>query len=186
MFYRFWFATLCLLLPFSSAWADKYSDTIELFQHAGESGYFFNHSYGYAVFPSIGKGGIGIGVAHGSGRVYKQGAYVGDATMTQLSIGLQLGGQVFSQIIFFEDRRAFDEFTSGSYELGAQASAVAITAGVNASATTGGSTAGISSGKHDATTKGQYYRGLAIFTIAKGGLMYEATVAGQQFTYTPK
>lgn len=175
------------LLPFSAAWADEYSDTIEVFKAAGESSQFFGKSYGYAVFPTIGKGGMGIGGAHGKGRVYEKGTYVGDTSMTQLTVGLQLGGQAFSQIVFFEDKRAFDEFTSGNFEFGAQASAVAITAGASAAATTTGSSAGASGGKHDASTVGAgFHKGMAIFTVAKGGLMYEASVGGQKFSYTAK
>jgi lipid-binding SYLF domain-containing protein len=183
---------LCLLLalPFASAMADddaaKYQETIKVFQDAGESGSFFNNSYGYAVFPSIGKGGIGIGGAYGKGRVYADGKYVGDTSMTQLSVGWQLGAQAYSQIIFFEDKRAFDEFTGGNFEFSADASAVAITAGASASAGTTGDAAGISGGKKDATTKGSYKKGMATFTVAKGGLMYEAVLAGQKFKYTPK
>ena len=107
--------------------------------------------------------------------------------MTQVTYGLQLGGQVYSQIIFFEDKRAFDEFASGNFEFGAQATAVALTAGASAEATTGGgASAGASGGKNDATTKsGGYRKGMAIFTVAKGGLMYEATLGGQKFKYTP-
>jgi len=175
-----------LILPTAQALADDYADTIKVFREAGESGKFFKTSYGYAVFPTIGKGGIGIGGAHGSGRVYTGGKHVGDTSMTQITVGLQLGGQAFSQIIFFEDKRAFDEFTGGNFEFGAQASAVAITAGASAQATTTGSSAGASGGKHDAKTTGSYYRGMAIFTVAKGGLMYEASVGGQKFSYTPK
>ena len=163
--------------------ADEFDDTAELFKNAGESGAFFDNSYGYAVFPNIGKGGIGIGAAHGTGRVYKDGEYVGDTSMSQLSIGAQLGGQAYSQIIFFEDERAYGEFTSGNFEFGAQASAVAITAGVSASANTAGSSAGASGGKNDAHVAGGYNKGLAVFTVAKGGLMYEAAIAGQKYKY---
>lgn len=175
-----------LLFPVVQVFADDYTDTIKVFREAGESGQFFKKAYGYAVFPTIGKGGIGIGGAHGSGRVYARGKYVGDTSMTQITIGLQLGGQAFSQIIFFKDKRAFNDFTSGNFEFGAQATAVAITAGASAQATTTGSSAGASGGKHDAKTKGNYHRGMAIFTVAKGGLMYEASVGGQKFSYTPK
>jgi lipid-binding SYLF domain-containing protein len=177
---------LLLALPFAHAWADEYDDTIKVFRNAGESGTFFAKSYGYAVFPTIGKGGIGIGGAYGKGRVYARGAYVGDTSVTQLSVGFQLGGQAYSQIIFFEDKRAFDEFTGGNFEFGAEASAVAITAGVSAEATTTGSSAGASGGKNDATTVGKYYKGMAVFTVAKGGLMYQASVGGQKFSYTAK
>ena len=108
--------------------------------------------------------------------------------MTQLSIGWQLGGQAYSQVIFFEDKRAFDDFTSGNFEFGAQATAVAITASAGAQTTTGGGTqAGAAGGKNDASTVSRGYRkGMAVFTVAKGGLMYEAAVAGQKYSYTPK
>jgi lipid-binding SYLF domain-containing protein len=171
-----------------SASADDYSDTIKLFRGAGQSAKFFGNAYGYAVFPTIGKGGIGIGGAHGSGRVYQKGAYVGDTSMTQLTIGLQLGGQAYSQIIFFQDKRAFDSFTSGNFEFGAQATAVAIKSSAGAQATTGGTSAGASStGAADhASTAGKYQSGMAVFTVAKGGLMYEASIGGQKFSYEAK
>ena len=165
------------------AHADEYSDTVSLFKNAGASGKFFGNSYGYAVFPTIGKGGIGIGGAHGSGHVYTRDKYVGDTSMTQLTVGLQLGGQAFSQIIFFQDERSFKEFTSGNFEFSAQASAIAITAAASASAGTTGGTAGASGGKKDATTAGTYHKGMAVYTVAKGGLMYEAALGGQKFSY---
>lgn len=174
-----------LLLPASLTWADEYSETVDIFRAAGESGEFFSKSYGYAVFPSIGKGGFVVGGAHGDGRVYVGGRPVGESAMTQLSVGAQIGGQVYSQIIFFEDKRAFDEFTSGNFEFGADASAVAITAAASASATTGGSTASASGGRHDAATAGAYHKGFGVFTVAKGGLMFAAAVAGQKYTYKP-
>ena len=183
---------LFMVLPFAVSAAEekdeeaKYAETIKIFKEAGESGTFFGNSYGYAVFPTIGKAGFVVGGAHGDGRVYAQGKHVGDTSMTQLSIGFQLGAQGYSQIVFFEDKRAFDEFTSGNFEFGAQASAVAITAGASAGATTAGASAGASGGKHDATTVGEYHKGMAVFTVAKGGLMYEASIGGQKFSYTPK
>lgn len=169
-------------MAFGIAWADKYSDTIEVFEGA-LTGDFFESSYGYAVFPNVGKAGIGVGGAHGKGRVYVGGEHVGDTKMTQLSVGFQLGGQAFRQIIFFQDKRAFEEFASGNFEFGAQAQAVALTAGASAAATTTGSAAGASGGQHDATTVGDYHKGMAIFTVAKGGAMYEASVSGQKFSY---
>ena len=178
-------AAALLVLPFAQAWADKYSDTIQIFRDAMESREFFDRAVGYAVFPTIGKGGIGVGGAYGEGRAYLHGKYVGDTTMTQLTIGFQLGGQAYSQIVFFQDERAFREFSSGNFEFGAQASAVAITAGAQAAATTAGSSAGASGGKRDATTVGTWYKGMAVFTVAKGGLMYEASIGGQKFTYKP-
>jgi lipid-binding SYLF domain-containing protein len=180
---------LCLLaFPLAPALADDYSDTIKVFRGAGQSAKFFGSSYGYAVFPTIGKGGIGIGGAHGSGRVYSKGTYVGDTSMTQLTIGLQLGGQAYSQIIFFQDKRAFDSFTSGNFEFGAQATAVAIKSSAGAQASTGGTSAGASStGAADhASTAGGYQSGMAVFTVAKGGLMYEASIGGQKFSYEAK
>jgi hypothetical protein len=146
----------------------------------------FNTAYGYALFPSIGKGGIGIGGAHGKGRVFAGGSMTGTSSMSQVTMGFQLGGQVFSQVIFFEDQRSYDEFTSGNFEFGAQATAVALTAGVSASAGSGaGASAGVSGGQNNANATGSYRKGLAIYTIAKGGLMYEATLGGQKFNFTP-
>jgi len=181
------FLFLLLGLQTQLSWADDYSDAIGVFKGAGESGSFFANAYGYAVFPSIGKAGLGIGGSHGKGKVYKRGQVVGDSKMTQLSIGLQAGGQVYSQIIFFEDESALNAFTSGNFEFSAQATAVAITAGVSAEANTGGGTAaGASGGKNDAsTTSAGYRKGMAIFTVAKGGLMYEAALGGQKYSYTP-
>ncbi|MCB1842498.1 MAG: hypothetical protein KDI09_06010 [Halioglobus sp.] len=174
-------------LPLAAAHADKYDDALKTFRNAGESSGFFDNSYGYAVFPTIGKGGIGIGGAHGSGMVYAQGKPIGTAKMTQLTLGVQFGGQAYSQIIFFETEDALKNFTSGNFEFGAQATAVALTAGVSAEASTGGgAAAGASGGKNDASTvSGGYRKGMAVFTVAKGGLMYEATLGGQKYSYEP-
>ena len=182
------FLIIFTLITFHGAHADNYSDTKKIFMNAGESAAYFNNCYGYALFPTIGKGGMGIGGAHGSGRVYAGGAHVGDTKMTQLSVGWQLGGQAYSQVIFFEDKRAFDDFTSGNFEFGAQAAAVAITASAGAQTSTGGGTqTSVAGGKSDATTASLGYRkGMAVFTVAKGGLMYEATIAGQKYSYTAK
>ncbi len=178
--------TLALVLLIAPpALADRYADAIRTFRNAGQSAAYFDGSHGYAVFPTIGKGGIGIGGARGTGRVYRGGKPVGTSTMTQVTVGFQLGGQAYSQIVFFEDERAFREFTSGHFEFGAQAAAVAITAGASAQASTGGSGAGASSSQENAATAGGYYKGMAIFTVAKGGLMYEATLGGQRFSFKP-
>jgi len=174
-----------MLLATAPALADKYSETVELFRNAGESGSFFAKSHGYAVFPTIGKAGLGIGGAYGEGRVYEQGKYVGDAKMTQLSIGFQAGGQGYSQIVFLEDKRAFDDFTSGNFEFGANVNAVLITAAASGTAATTGTTGTASGGKKDAATIGEFHKGTAVFVITKGGLMYEASVSGQKFSYTP-
>ena len=167
----------------SPAWAEPHQDTISVFKNAGQSSRFFKSAYGYAVFPTVGKGGFGIGGAYGTGRVYRQGAYIGDASMAQVTIGLQLGGQSYSQIVFFEDKRALDEFTSGNFEFGAEASAVALTAAAGAKANTAGHSAGMSGGENDAKTVGRYVKGMATFTVVKGGLMYEASIGGQKFSY---
>lgn len=127
---------------------------------------FFDKAYGYAVFPTVGKGGMGIGGAYGKGEVYERGKQIGTSSLTQLTIGFQLGGQAYSEIIFFKDKPTLDTFKSGNFAFSAQASAVAITAGASADA--------------------DYSNGVAIFTLAKGGLMYEASVGGQKFSYTPK
>ena len=178
------------VLAAQPAWADDVDTAIENFRGAG-AGDFIDDAYGYAVFPSIGKGGIGIGGAHGKGEVFVGGKKVGKTKMSQITYGLQLGGQVYSQMIFFRDERAFDDFTSGNFEFGAQATAVALTAGAQASTSTGGggntsSGTDADSSKVNASDK-QYdgRSGMAIFTIAKGGLMYEATLGGQKFKYEP-
>jgi lipid-binding SYLF domain-containing protein len=124
---------------------------------------WFKEAYGYAVFPSVGKGGIGIGGARGKGLVYEQGKLIGKTTLTAVSVGFQLGGQAFSEVIFFKDKTALDDFTRGNFEFGAEASAVALTAG--------------------ASRDLAYNSGVAIMTATKGGLMYEATIAGQKFSY---
>ena len=183
------FVTVFALMA-QPALADDVSTTIDNFRGAG-AGDFIDDAYGYAVFPSIGKGGIGIGGAHGKGEVFAGGKRVGQVKMNQITYGLQLGGQVYSQMIFFRDERAFDDFTSGNFEFGAQATAVALTAGAQASTTTGGggntsSGTDADSSKVNASEK-QYdgRSGMAVFTIAKGGLMYEATLGGQKFKYEP-
>jgi lipid-binding SYLF domain-containing protein len=179
-------AMVAMLAITSVASANKYSDTVTLFKNAGESSSFFKSCYGYAVFPTIGKGGLIVGAAHGSGHVYEKGKFIGNTSVTQLSVGFQAGGQAYSEIIFFEDKRALDEFTKGNFEFEAGVSAVAITAAAEASAGTSGASATASGGKKDATTAGaSYYKGLKVFTIVKGGAMYEASVAGQKFTFDP-
>ena len=184
---RYFPLLLLLALAPVSARADKYDDTVRRFRDAGQSGKFFENCYGYAVFPTIGKGGVGIGGAHGKGRVYEKGAYVGDTSMTQITVGAQLGGQAYSMIVFFEDKRAFDQFTTGEFEFSAQANAIAITAAAGAQAGTGGGAGTTKSvGSDTAEVKGGYKGGMAVFTVAKGGLMYEASIGGQKFNYKRK
>jgi lipid-binding SYLF domain-containing protein len=182
---RLWVLVATLGIPFTVAHAGSDSDTANLFRNSNQSSSFFEKSYGYAVFPTIGKGGLGIGAAHGSGHLYAHGKRIGRVTMNQLSVGFQAGGEAYSEIIFFQDRHALDDFTSGNFEFSADAGAIAITASAAASGGTTGANAGASAGKHDAVTASEFNHGMAVFTIAKGGLMYNATVAGQKFSYTP-
>jgi lipid-binding SYLF domain-containing protein len=182
-------ALLCgalLMAGAGAARADQYTDTVELFKNAGESAGFFHTCYGYVVFPTVGKGGLVVGGAYGTGHVYAQGKYTGEASLTQVSVGFQAGGEAYSQIVFFENKTAYDEFTSGSFEFGADVGAVAITAAAGATAGTTGASATASGGKKDAVTTGRYYKGMAVFTIVKGGAMYQATVAGQKFKFSAK
>lgn len=122
---------------------------------------FFNSAYGYAVFPGIGKGGLGIGGAGGKGTVFKGGTPVADTKMSQITIGFQAGGQKYAEVIFFENEEAYERFVSNKFEFAAQVSAVALKAGVSLDA--------------------EYRDGMMIFTMAIGGLMYEASVGGQKF-----
>jgi lipid-binding SYLF domain-containing protein len=181
-----WGATSALCLFVGTAYADNYSDTVAVFKNAGASKAFFEHSYAYAVFPTIGEGGFVVGGAHGDGHVYVQGRLSGDTSVSQLSVGFLAGGKAFSQVIFFQDKRALDEFESGHFQFGADASVVAITAGASAGAGTTGAAAGASGGEHDATTAGAYQKGMVVFTVAKGGAMFDVSVAGQKFTYSAK
>ena len=181
---RFFVVTLTLLLGSGLAQADKYDDTIALFKHAGESAVFFNNCYAYAVLPTIGAGGLIVGGARGRGRVYVHDQVVGTAVMTQLSFGFQAGGKAFSQIIFFQDKRNLDEFESGKFEFAAGASAVAITTGASANVGTDRSSSEASSGTRNATTNGNYQTGMAVFTVAKGGLMFAADISGEKFVFT--
>lgn len=187
MFPISWRALACagLSLCASVALADPYSDTIDVFRHAGAAAEFFHSSYGYAVFPTVGKGGFVIGGAYGEGRVYRQGRYIGNTSVTQVSVGMQLGGQAYSEMVFFQDPAALKLFESGNFSLSAEANAVAITAAASASAGTAGTEAGASGNQRHAAATGHYQNGVAVFTIAKGGLMYQAAVAGQKFSFTP-
>jgi lipid-binding SYLF domain-containing protein len=127
---------------------------------------FFDHSAAYAVFPNVGKGGFVVGGAYGKGVVIAGGVVEGYTTLTQASVGLQLGGQKYSQFIFFKDDIALGNFKRGNLEFAATASAVAATAGASAETS--------------------YDKGVAVFTHAAGGLMVEGSISGQKFTYEPK
>jgi lipid-binding SYLF domain-containing protein len=141
--------------------------TITKFKEADPSmKVFFEKAYGYAVFPGIGQGGFIIGGGHGYGWVYEKGIHVGVATVTDLSVGAQIGGQSFAEVIFFADKSTFDDFKKGDWQLGAQASAVLVKQGASKDAT--------------------YNNGVAVFTMPNRGLMAKASVGGQTFKYTPK
>lgn len=165
---------LCLLVvggPVSAAWdpaaEQRARQAIEAFV-AADPGLdtFFDEAHGYAVFPEITKGGFGIGGAHGGGTVFEQGRAIGFSTLTQATIGFQLGGQTYREIVFFRDRAALDRFKRGNFELAAGASAVAVTRGASRTAA--------------------YGQGVAVFTMTTGGLMFEASIGGQRFTFEPK
>jgi lipid-binding SYLF domain-containing protein len=126
---------------------------------------FFDTAAGYAIFPSVGKGAVGVGGAYGHGELYQGGKRAGYCTLTQASIGLALGGQKYTELIFFESQAALDRFKSGNFAFAAQASAVALKSGVSANA--------------------KYSDGVAVFTMGEAGLMYEASVGGQKFNYQP-
>jgi len=126
---------------------------------------FFDDAVGYAVLPSVGKGAVGIGGAYGEGELIVNGKAIGKISMTQLTVGLQFGGQAYSEIIFFEKKTTLDGFKHGDFAFAAQVSAVALTSGASANS--------------------PYRDGVAVFTVAKGGLMYEASVGGQKFTFKP-
>ena len=151
--------------------AEKYDPeeartTIDEFKEEDpEISQFFNSSYGYAIFPSIGKGAIGVGGAGGKGVVFRQGDPTGGCNMTQVSIGFQFGGQAYSEVIFFEDEKTYDNFINNKFQFAAQASAVALKSGASKDA--------------------KYAEGVLVFTMAKGGLMYEASIGGQKFKFVP-
>ena len=179
---------LVLMLNFpNTILADKFTNTIELYKKSAAVQPFFKSAYGYAVFPTVGKGGLGIGGAYGKGQVYRSGTVTGKTSLTKMSVGFQAGGQAFSQIIFFQDKRAYDEFTSGSFEFDAAASVVAITAGVQAKTGTEGVSAGASAGPATGVqAKTSYRKGMAVFVHTKGGLMFDAAIGGQKFNFKPK
>ena len=143
--------------------SDKTIKALNKFKKISSLKTYFKKARGYAVFPNVGKGGIGIGGARGKGEVFEKGKVIGSTSLTQVSIGFQLGGQAFSQIIFFKDKKSLERFTEGNFEFGASASAALISEGANATA--------------------DYSDGVAVLTFSKGGLMYEASIGGQKFSF---
>lgn len=171
----------CSFPAFADSDVQDDKDALKAFMASGVVSDIHDSAYGYAIFPNIGKGGFGIGAAHGSGRVYKGDKKTGDVSMTQISIGFQLGGQVYRQLIYFQDKRAFDEFTSGEFEFSAQAEAIAITSSAGASA----GTEGTSTSANATQSETKYHKGIIVFTMGKGGLMYQAALGGQKYNYSP-
>ncbi len=177
-----------LLLAFTApAMANSYSNAVYNFKKSPAVRPFFQNAYGYAIFPLVGKGGFIVGAAFGKGLVYEHGRVTGNTTLFKASVGFQVGGQAFSEVIFFQDKRAYDEFTSGNFQFDASASAVVVTAALQAKAGTDGTSAGASiepSSSKQLDTR--YQRGMATFIQVKGGFMYEASVGGQYFTFESK
>ena len=159
------------------------SETVELFRSIPQVAPYFEGSYGYAVWPRIGRGGLGVGASRGRGQVYVGGQMTGFSMHTEISIGLQAGGQTYRQIIFFQDRETYEKFTRDSFEFDASASAVAVTASAQAGAGTSGSRASAGAGNPNTAAGGGYHNGLQVFTMAEGGLMYQATIAGQRYNF---
>ena len=181
-----WLLAATLAIPFAVAQAaHPNGKTLQLFEQANQSSAYFDDAYGYAVFPTIGKGGLVVGGAHGRGTVYAHDHRIGHVTMNQVSVGWQAGGEAYSEIIFFKDKAALDDFTSGNFAFSGDVGAIVITAAASASAGTTGENSGASADKNVAATQGQYQHGMAVFTIAKGGLMANVTIAGQKFSYEP-
>ncbi len=167
-----WAAVLCFATVALAAdkkrqnLSTEVKDTIAVFQKTDSSlKEFFEKSAGYAVFPKVAKGAIGVGAAHGEGQLFEKGKVAGETKLTQVTIGFQLGGQVYSEVIFFEDEKTLKDFKEGNVEFSAQVSAVAAAEGASKNA--------------------KYKLGVAVFTIARGGLMYEASIGGQKFSYDP-
>ena len=183
-----YFLFFLLMLSFNATASDdeKYATTIDHFKSTDVGRQLFKSAHAYAVFPLIAKAGLGLGGAHGKGRVYQQGALVGKVSMTQLSIGFQAGGQAYEQIVFLQDARAFAEFTSGSFEFDAGASVIAVHASAEAKVGTSGHRAGAGMNQEESKqAETVYHKGMAVLVIGKGGLMYEASVSGQNYKYSP-
>lgn len=160
------------LSAFAQGWEPDTNDTMELAvasaiitakEKDSTLAGWFDTAYAYAVFPKVGKGGLGVGGARGKGLIIRGDRILGDTVLTQLTLGLQIGGQIYSEFIMFKDKPAFDNFSRGNFEMGAQLSAVTLAMGASADAS--------------------YDKGVAVFTIAVGGLMYEASISGQKFSY---
>jgi lipid-binding SYLF domain-containing protein len=142
------------------------TETIAVFKEKDpEIQRFFDSSYGYAVLPKVAKGAFWLGGAYGKGQVYEKGKMVGFCDMKQATLGLSFGGEYFREIIFFRDKVDLDKFRSEEYTFSAQATGVAATAG--------------------AAAKADYKAGMVVFITTDKGLMVDASLGGQKFTYVP-
>jgi len=178
---------LLLLITFHPlSFADSYDGTLDVFESSPDLKPYFDNAYGYAVFPRVGRGGIVLGGSYGNGQIYEKGQLAGNVSLAKLSVGLQLGAQVFSEIIFLQDKRAYDEFISNRFEFDASASAVVVVLGAQAQAGTSGisASAGLGPVSTNQVEYG-YNKGTAVFLHSLGGLMYEASIGGQKFKYKP-
>ena len=177
---------VCFATVVFATTVENYASTINMFKRSPAVEKFFRDCYGYAVFPLVAKAGYVVGGSYGKGQVYHLGRVTGKSSVIEGSIGFQAGGEAFSEIIFFQDRRAYEEFTSGNFEFGASAEAVAIVVGAEAQAGTAGTGAGasrsLSSGVQAET---HYIKGMATFVHAQGGLMLGVAIGGQRFSFQP-
>lgn len=167
--------SICLLLVVSYGMSQSSKDK-EIIKDSGDAkaafikqdpqmAGIFNKAYGYVIFPNVGKGGLGIGGAAGNGAVYQGRKLIGMAKMSQVTIGFQAGGQAYREVVFFENAAPLNRFKENKIEFSAQVSAVAASAGASANA--------------------KYKEGVLVFTMQKGGLMYEASLGGQKFKFNP-
>lgn len=159
------------------------SGTVEMFRGIPQVAPYFETAYAYAVWPRISRGGLGVGASRGRGQVYVAGEMTGFSTLIEVSFGLQAGGQTYRQIIFLQTREAYDRFTSDTFEFDASAQAVAVTASAEAGAGTTGARTSAGVGSPNTAAGGGYDRGMQVFTMAEGGLMYKATIAGQRYNF---
>lgn len=176
--------TLMFGISTFAAATEDYSSTINLFKGSSIPAKFFKTAYGYAIFPTIGKAGFVFGGSYGVGQVYRGGKVTGKSSVVKGSIGFQAGGKAFSEIIFFKDKKAYNEFISGNFEFDATVQAIAVTVGAEVQGGTTGVSVGASAGpESDVQAKAQYYKGTVTFVHSLGGLMYELSIGGQKFTY---
>jgi len=176
-----------LMAASQDAFAEEdFSSTINIFKDSPQAKPFFEEAYGYAVFPVVGEGAAVIGGAYGKGQMYQDGKVTGKVTLFEFSIGPQVGGQAYSEIIFFKDKQAYDEFTKGKFKWDAQASVIAVTASADVAAGGISSYASAATSGKTGTYKSEYNeQGVAVLVHGKGGLMAEASVGGQNFSFTP-